>query len=297
VQRNSNKAYLGIIRPVNSIIVGIAVISGVILTSTNYVLSLGTLFGFLTGFLISGFSMIVNDIYDVEVDKINQLDRPLVTGEIKKTAAWVYAFSMLFLGLFFSTLSGLECFVIAATFAFISWLYNYNLKKHGIIGNATVALSTAIPYIYGSIISLTGNMEMRGWAILKGISPLVIWFSAISFLAVTGREVIKTIVDVKGDRIRNVKSVARTIGELNAARIGAFLFALSVICTIGPYVLKQAGNIYFIMVLLPDAIFIYLSYLILKDCSVRNALKVKKLALAGMFLGLLAFVAEKILVT
>ena len=45
--------------------------------------------------LIMSNSMIINDLYDINIDKINSPNRPLVTGEITKTDAIIYIISLL----------------------------------------------------------------------------------------------------------------------------------------------------------------------------------------------------------
>ncbi len=295
MQKVSLNAYLKMIRPTNSIMVGAAVIIGVILTSLQAVLTWKTLFGFLTGFFVASFSMVVNDIYDVEVDRANLLNRPLVRGEIKISAAWAYSITLLFLGIVFSLLTSLTGFIIAVVFGFISWFYNFYLKKQGIIGNLTVALSTSIPYIYGSVVSAAVVPILQGTFFL-GSSYLLLWAVMVSFLAVTGREVIKTISDAEGDRIRGIKSITHSIGEENSARAGATFFILAVFFTLGPYLSKQAGIFYLAMVMVPDILFVYLSYSILKDYSSANVHRVKKFALIGMLFGFIAFIAEKMVI-
>jgi geranylgeranylglycerol-phosphate geranylgeranyltransferase len=295
MQKINLNAYFKIIRPTNSIMVGAAVIIGVILTSLQAVLTWKTLFGFLTGFFVASFSMVVNDIYDVEVDRVNRLDRPLVRGEIKISVAWAYSITLLFLGIVFSLLTSLTGFIIAVVFGFISWFYNFYLKKQGIIGNLTVALSTVIPYIYGSVVSAAVVPTIQG-TFFPGSSSLLFWAVIVSFLAVTGREVIKTISDAEGDRTRRVKSITHSIGEENSARAGATLFILAVFSTFGPYLLKQAGIFYLVMVMIPDTLFVYLSFSILRDYSSANVHRVKKFALIGMLLGFIAFIAEKMVI-
>jgi len=61
--------YLEILRPANSIMVGFAVIVGSLIAqpflSFDYSVLLS---GFLTGFLISSFAMVINDYYEAEND-------------------------------------------------------------------------------------------------------------------------------------------------------------------------------------------------------------------------------------
>lgn len=292
---SSLKYYIRIIRPKNSIMIGLAVIIGIVLTDPKQIFSIRTIYGFLTGFFISSYSMIVNDIYDIEVDRVNNMDRPLAKGYITVKSAWIYSIVLLFTGLLFAYFTSSLGLLIAILFAFISWFYNLSLKKHGIIGNITVALSTIIPYIYGNVIlSYNGLQEfIRNPSLL---SPIVYWFSIVSFFAVTGREVIKTISDIEGDKIRGVYSVAIKFGTEKAAKVGSTFFILAIACTLGPYIFRHMGEIYLFAVMIPNIIFVYLIYSILKDSSKENALRVKRIALNGMLIGFLSFTIEKILV-
>jgi 4-hydroxybenzoate polyprenyltransferase len=152
-----------------------------------------------------------------------------------------------------------------------------------------------IPYIYGSVVSAAVVPTIQG-TFFPGSSSLLFWAVIVSFLAVTGREVIKTISDAEGDRTRRVKSITHSIGEENSARAGATLFILAVFSTFGPYLLKQAGIFYLVMVMIPDTLFVYLSFSILRDYSSANVHRVKKFALIGMLLGFIAFIAEKMVI-
>ncbi|MCX8188389.1 MAG: UbiA family prenyltransferase [Nitrososphaeria archaeon] len=293
MKKSSLKHYITIVRPKNSIMIGLAVIIGIILTDPRQILSIKTIYGFLTGFFISSYSMVVNDIYDVEVDIINRMDRPLAKGYITVKNAWAYSIILLFTGLIFAYFTSILGLLIAILFAFISWLYNFDLKKHGIIGNITVAVSTIIPYIYGNVIlAYNGLQDFIVNPTL--LSPIVCWFSTVSFFAVTGREVIKTISDIEGDKIRGVQSVAIKFGAEKAAKIGSVFFILAIVCTLGPYIFKHMGEIYLLSVMVPDIIFIYLVNSILKNNSRENALRVKRIALNGMLIGFLSFTIESV---
>ncbi len=146
---------LSLIRPANSILVGFAVIVGIAVTSHEYheIFTLRSLLGFLTGFFISSFSMVSNDIYDVEVDRVNQASRPIPSGIISIQQAKIFTIVLLVLGLAASAVLGPITFGIAALFAVIGWYYNFRGKKSGLFGNSLVALSLAIPYIFGSVSS------------------------------------------------------------------------------------------------------------------------------------------------
>jgi len=265
-------------RPVNSIMVGFAVIVGISVSAPNQLLSVPTLLGFLTGFLISSYSMVVNDWYDLEVDRINSPDRPLASGRIHPKTAAVFAGIMLTIGLISSILIGLDTFIIASVFAAIAWIYNYQVKKQMLLGNMMVAASVAIPYIYGG-------------ATVGMIEDLLLWFLALtSFLAATGREIIKTIADVNGDAARQVKSIARVYGSRIAAYAGAFFFLGAVASTVIPILVGEVGIVFTVLILIPDILFIYAAVRIIMDYSKLKALQIKKIALIGMIIGMVIFI-------
>tara|TARA_B100000315_G_scaffold204596_1_gene198024 strand:+ start:1568 stop:2368 length:801 start_codon:yes stop_codon:yes gene_type:complete len=258
--------------------VGFAVIVGISVASPDKLLSFVSFLGFLTGFFVSSYSMVVNDRYDIEVDKINNPDRPLASGRISITSANIFGSVLLILGLATAFLIGWINLVIALIFALTAFAYNRWVKRHGIFGNALVSASVAIPYIYGA--SAVGVFS----------DILVISLASTSFLAGLGREVVKTISDIEGDHVRHVRSIAITYGSKSAARLTALLFLAAIISSVLPLALKVVGMVYASLVAIPVFIFLYLSLKIIKDYSKTNSIMVKRIALAGMFLGLISFI-------
>ena len=271
------KPAISLIRPVNSIMVGFAVIVGASVVSVENFFNINMIFGFLTGFLISSFSMIVNDYYDIDVDRINSPNRPLVKGDISLINAKYLAIMFLFLGILSALYISLIHFAIASIFSFVSWYYNFKGKKYGLIGNFLVSLSISIPYIYGGLIH---NIY----------DPLIMVLAGITFLASTGREIIKTISDVEGDKLRKINSISIVYGVNYAAILGSLFFILAVIVSLIPIFMSLAGTVYSVLIILPDSLFIYLAFTMLQTRDSKTAIKVKKIALLGMLLGLLCFI-------
>jgi geranylgeranylglycerol-phosphate geranylgeranyltransferase len=279
------KDWISLIRPANSIMVGFAVIVGIAVSSPSghqlqYLASTTSLFGFITGFAISAFSMITNDLYDYEVDRINQPTRAIASGRISLRAAKIYSLPFLAIGLISSSFLGVVNLGIAAIFALIGWYYNYYGKKLGLGGNSLVALSLAIPYIFGSV-------ALRNYSV-----NLAYLLALTSFLAGMGREVLKGISDIAGDKIRKVKSVAISQGVQKAKYIVAFFFILAVISSGFPILVGVLGRgllVYSILVFITDGIFGYLAVKTLQSKVESESLRLKNIALGGMMLGLLAY--------
>ena len=270
-------ALISLIRPVNSVMIGFAVIVGVAVVEPSKILSLESMLGFFTGFFVSSYSMVINDVYDIEIDRINSPNRPIPSGTMSLMQANMFAAVLLLIGFASASFISLTNIAVAALFGLIAWGYSYWGKKRGLSGNMMVAASMAVPYVFGGV------------AIGKG-SDVMLWSLALtSFLAGTGREVVKTISDVEGDKARDVRSIAITKGEKMASRIGALFFLAAVSTSLLPLMLGITGIVYAVLVLVTDAFFIYISAKIIRNYSVERAIKVKKLALGGMMLGLLAF--------
>ena len=70
--------------------IGLAVIVGIAIGSPDMLFSRLSIYGFITGFSISSYSMIINDVYDIEIDKelkikkdaTNNPERLFVDGKI-----------------------------------------------------------------------------------------------------------------------------------------------------------------------------------------------------------------------
>jgi geranylgeranylglycerol-phosphate geranylgeranyltransferase len=287
-KKSSISSLLSLIRPANSVLVGFAVIVGIAVTSKNYheIFTHTSLLGFLTGFFISSFSMVSNDIYDLVVDKVNKPGRPIPSGAVTLGQAKIFSVVLLVLGLAASAGLGYATFGIAALFALIGWYYNYRGKKSGLFGNSLVALSLAIPYIFGSIAlgSYTVNL---GYLL-----------ALTSFLAGMGREILKGVADVQGDKVRNVRTVAVSHGSKTAKNLSALFFLLAVVSSTLPLLLGLLGKavlVYSGLILIPDAVFIFLAYRVLSLRNDQDSLRLKSTALQGMMLGLIVYLVSGLL--
>ena len=78
----SFKASFSILRPVNCAMIGFAVIVGIFVSKPQTLHLESLVLGFVTGFAICAYSMVINDYYDIEVDRVNQPSRPLPSGAL-----------------------------------------------------------------------------------------------------------------------------------------------------------------------------------------------------------------------
>jgi len=110
------------------------------------------------------------------------------------------------------------------------------------------------------------------------------------FLSNIGREVTKGIVDVKGDKVHNVKTLAVRYGEKTAAMAAALFYLSAVSLSPIPWFLKLVSFWFIPLVAVTDFGLVASSFMLLNDYSRENARKVKNLVLLWFIFGLLAFV-------
>jgi geranylgeranylglycerol-phosphate geranylgeranyltransferase len=260
--------------------IGFAVVVGAFVSKPPTISELQLALGFFTGFFICAYSMAVNDVYDVEVDRVNRPGRPIPSGRISRSTASRVSMFVLAAGFACSALSlSVVAVGIASLYAFLSWLYNSKAKKTGLAGNLIVASSLAIPFIYGGVVSggsVTGS--------------LLLLMALTSFFSGVGREVVKAMADVEGDAKRGINSVARSRGLKAASGVGAVFFVLAVVTSWIPLIAGLANQLYTLGVVVPDLVFVYLAAAILLKPTPASAHGVKRTALAGMTAGLVVFI-------
>lgn len=275
------KALVRLIRPVNCVMMGFAVIVGAALADRGISAQQfqNLLLGFSTGFFLTGATMAVNDYYDREIDAVNEPKRPIPSGAVDPREALALAIALTLVGFLAAAATNWQCLVLAAASWAVFVLYTTKGKRTGFLGNLMVSTCIAVPFVYG------------GFVVAEGLTPAVGVFVAIVFLSNTGREVTKGIVDLEGDREKNIRTVAVLHGEKKAALVAAALHIFAVSLTPVPWVLGMVFFWYLPFVALTDMGLILSSVLLLLNPSRENAKRIKNRELAWFLSGLLAFIA------
>jgi geranylgeranylglycerol-phosphate geranylgeranyltransferase len=274
------KGYLQIIRPLNCIMMGFAVIVGASLVS-ELRLNINLALGFLTSFSLTAASMVINDYYDREIDSINEPNRPIPRGDVSPKEALSFASILIIIGFIAAFATNLPSFIVSVMALIISIAYITRGKDTGLPGNFLVSTSVIIPFIYGGL--TLGQIE---------VSTLL--FVAIVFLSNTGREITKGIVDVEGDRSHNIKTIAVTHGEKTAAVAAASFSLFAVGLSPVPWMWKLVSDWFIPLVIITDIGLIVSSIMLLRDYSRKNAKKIKKLSLIWFLTGLFAFIFGRV---
>jgi geranylgeranylglycerol-phosphate geranylgeranyltransferase len=274
--------YLLLIRPLNSIMMGLAVIIGEVTILGTFPKIEEIIFGFFIGFFLTAFSMVLNDIMDIEIDRINVPNRPLPSGRISINSAKLYSIILAIIGILLTFYFSIYAIIIAFSSLIVSILYNTKAKKTGLLGNIMVAYCVAIPFLFGAIIT-SNSINMK-----------ILTFFMLAFLSTIGREIIKGIADIKGDKIKNIKTLALSYGTKKAAIIASLFYISAIILSILPIIVKEVGLFYLFTIIFVDLGLIYCSIKILRSQERAIAIDVKNKTLIFMLLALLAFLIDSL---
>jgi geranylgeranylglycerol-phosphate geranylgeranyltransferase len=126
-----------------------------------------------------------NDYQDRGIDRIAHPERPLPSGALRpRHARMVVAISTL-VAIVLSAALGLGLTMLTVGVLIVMLVYSQMLKRHGVVGNAAVAVLGSLPFVYG------------GWA--AGNAAAALPLLAVAVPLHFAREVSKDLEDVAGD--------------------------------------------------------------------------------------------------
>lgn len=266
-----------------SIAAAICVVAGEILALSGLPTLKEALVGFSCGFFISASALILNDYFDIESDKINMPNRPLPSGIVSKSEIIYLTIFTTIMGLFSALLLGTYVLVIGIIFWFIGLLYNWKLKRTGLLGNIMVASSVAITFIIGGI--AVGNP----WNV-------TVWsFGLMAFLVDLGEEISADAMDLEGDKLQNSKSIAIIWGRKAALKLSSLLFGLVILVSFFPLLFGNLGKIYLLAMIIIDCNIIYFVSKLLKSKKDSEGRKYIIGIYRGIMIGIIVLVLGTIL--
>jgi len=282
------KDAIEITRPINCLMGALTVVIGLLNTRFNVPLDklmVNIIMGVVTYIFLAASGNIINDIYDIEIDKINRPERPIPRGSISLKQAKKLYFLFLSIGVILSYLNTLIfsltwiILVLVPFFGFIGWFYAAYGKKSGFPGNIMVGVSFSIGLVYGAYL----NSSV--------IPPYILYFFITAFSLLVAREIIKGCEDIEGDKNQGVKTLAIKIG-IKASRNISVIFALLAVAFFILPIFTNILNINLFIIFMVIGL-IEVGYTIVlmftSDLGKEDFKKISLLLKIGMLLGLIAF--------
>lgn len=276
------KGILQIFRPELPFAAGVCVLLGEIVALGNFPPLREALFGFICGFFISGSAIVLNDYFDLEVDKVNAPHRPLPSGVVSPAEAILLTGISTVIGLAASFWIGPLTFVFGAAAWLVGFLYNWKFKEKGLLGNLMVAASVA------------GTFLLGGVAVGEPWNPIVWCFALIGFFIDLGEEIAGDAMDMEGDKKRDSKSIAILKGRRFALGLSSLFFAFVILLSLIPALFGWLGVSYLVMISIMDVLIIVFTIRLLKSQTSAEGVRAMRGIYIGATVGMLAFIIGQV---
>jgi 4-hydroxybenzoate polyprenyltransferase len=182
--------------------------------------------------MIAAAGYVINDYFDVRIDKVNKPERMVIDKGVKRRVAigahTVINFLAIAIALYLSWyMRDWKLVVIYITAATGLWLYSTTFKRKFLSGNLVIALFTAIVPFIAAYHELT-----RQYSPKPVILPVIAALSFFAFITTLLREIIKDIEDLEGDEAYGCKTMPIVLG-IPATKNIVILLSLITICCLG----------------------------------------------------------------
>lgn len=271
-----------ITRPHNSVVAGFAALIGYLIATGTLTLP-SLLLAVIVACITAG-GNVINDLYDVEIDRVNRPERPIPSGQVSLSGARLYAGMLFIVGISLAALTTTLCLAIAVINTGMLVAYAVLLKRTPLVGNVAVAYLAASIFLFGGAFAgvegLFQNLPLAG----------------ITFLATVAREVLKDAEDVSGDAAGGAVTLPMIVG---VRRTGLLAFACAcgaVFASILP-VGHWWGPLYLVAIGIVDLVILAGAWRSV-GCSTPECVRDSKatsLLRAGMFSALVVFTIAAVL--
>lgn len=169
--------------------------------------------GTLMAAVLNAASNTLNQVTDLEADRINKPDRPVPSGRVEpgeaiRLAGWLYVGAFVL-----ASVVGPQCTLLAGTAALLTVMYSappFRLK--------------AIPYLANAVIALPRGvlLKVAGWSCVRDFGRTEPWAIGLVFgLFLLGATTTKDFADIRGDRAAGFRTLPVILGPRRAAWLTA----------------------------------------------------------------------------
>lgn len=172
----------------------------------------------------------INQIADVEIDKINKPDLPIPSGLLKVNQAKMIIGSALCISLALAWLVSPFLLLIIALAGFIGWAYSmppFHLKKHHLPAALAIATVRGVLLNAGGFLVFNSVIN-NSWEMPKNVLILTLFVIAFSIVIAW----FKDLPDMAGDAKHNIKSLAILYSPKTTLLLGNFLVGSAYLFTI-----------------------------------------------------------------
>jgi chlorophyll/bacteriochlorophyll a synthase len=219
-ERRTFRAYVDLGRPFTLVAPALGFISGALTAigaaqrePWSPTLLVAPFIGATMAALLNAGNNALNQIYDLEIDRVNKPKRPLPSGRLTISEVWwftniTYALALV-LAWLVAPKGRHECLWLVAIAVVCTYLYSvppFRTKRLGIWANVTIAIPRGV------------LLKVAGWSSVKTIVGLEPWYiGAIFGLFLLGATTTKDFADMEGDRRGGCRTLPIQYGVRRAA--------------------------------------------------------------------------------
>jgi 4-hydroxybenzoate polyprenyltransferase len=176
----------------------------------------------LAAFTLWIFSVVINDMNDIAIDRQTNRSRPLVTGAVTLETYRGFAWAFAFLGISLAALTNLQVFIASLSFLLLAYLYSsppFRLRRHFLSANITISLALILSYIMGVFAMWDGGLSFLLLPDHLRVYVLTLLLGIIIFSA-------KDRKDQVGDGDQGITTLYTLYGDVGGTRIIMVLVSL-----------------------------------------------------------------------
>lgn len=265
-----------LVRPLNAVVAGLLTVVGAFVAGGLVDAPLRAAVAGVATVLATGAGNAINDYFDRDVDAVNNPGRPIPRGAIDASEALWFSIGLFVVAV--GLVLWLPLLAVAIAVLNLVALVTYTEWFKGLpgIGNALVA------YLGGSTF-LFGAAAVRSLGVAAGV------LAVLAALSTFGREVVKDVEDVVGDREAGLATLPIVVGERRSLAVASVAVVVAVVASPLPYVIGALGPVYLLVVVPGDVVLLY--GMARSWAAPDRGQRVLKW---GMFLAAFAFVAGRV---
>lgn len=180
---------------------------------------------------------IVNNFYDWEKDLINRPRKTYLDRLVSESTRLKIYFTINFIVFLLAFIISWRAAAFFSAYIFLIWFYSHKLKKFPLIGNATASLLAILPFF--TILFYYQKEELFNIVYHAHKYFIIFAHASLLYLLIFIHQMIKDLENLKGDFIKNYRTVPVVYGEETAKYIISILIFLTFIPI---YILLEKAN-------------------------------------------------------
>lgn len=272
--------YIKLTRPLNCLITALVVLVGGVISSSQNYIEINLILASVVAAIVAASGNVVNDIFDIEIDKIAHPDRPLANDNLKIGEAKIFYIVLITTAILISLILSNQLFIITIFALTLLYFYSFLLKKIPLLGNVMIALLTALAFLFGGI-----AVDNISGAIIPAI---------FAFLINLIRELVKDAEDYEGDKTYGVNTFPIKFGMKRTKQIVLAISIVLIVFTSYPFVERIYTIEYFVVIMtIVNPVLLYSLKKLFENNDKKSFEQISSILKLNMIFGLIAIYLGK----